>query len=52
MGKLTEEKLDEVRDLLNDLVSAEDVVLNEGKILEISKALDKLICTYYKKSHI
>jgi hypothetical protein len=49
MEILIEESIEEVRLMLDELASGSDTVLYEGKVLEISKKLDILICNYYKQ---
>jgi hypothetical protein len=50
MDRLVENQIQEMRTLLNQLVSNSNAKLCEGKILEISVQLDDLISTYYKES--
>jgi hypothetical protein len=45
-----EKQIQETRALLDELVSNSNAKLCEGKILEVSKQLDKLIALYYDES--
>jgi hypothetical protein len=45
-----EKQIQETRALLYELVSNSNAKLSEGKILEVSKLLDKLIALYYDES--
>jgi hypothetical protein len=45
-----EKQIQETRALLDELVSKYNAKLYEGKILEVSKLLDKLIALYYDES--
>jgi hypothetical protein len=45
-----EKQIQETRALLDELVSNSNEKLSEGKILEVSKLLDKLIALFYDES--
>lgn len=49
-GILVEQNIERMRALLDDLVSNSNGELYEGKVLEVSKQLDKLIAAYYETS--
>jgi hypothetical protein len=50
MGRVLEKQIQEMRVLLDELVSNSNAKLCEGKILEVSVQLDDLIATYYGES--
>lgn len=47
---IIKEKINDIRMLLDKLISKNDENLYDGKILEISRQLDILIAEYYEKS--
>jgi hypothetical protein len=47
---LVEKQIQETRALLDELISNSNAKLCEGKILEVSKLLDKLIALFYDES--
>lgn len=46
------EQIQEIRELLDKLVSNRNVKLSEGEILDVSERLDKLIAIYYEENSI
>jgi hypothetical protein len=44
------EEIESARSILEELITEENAILCDGKILEVSMQLDDLIVTYYEKS--
>jgi hypothetical protein len=49
---LITEEIEDTKELLDKLVSEDNPILNEGKILEVSEELDILIAAYYEEGSI